>query len=85
VQLPWEYEWSSCRAYALGEANELLSYKVWYQDLGSEAARRQERWRVFLLGDDSKEEIGEEAGVEAGVTETMREGGNKAGRCKLGS
>jgi putative transposase len=54
---PWGYEWSSCRAYALGVADGLLDYNVWYQELAGEPARRQQRWREFLLGDDPKEEM----------------------------
>jgi hypothetical protein len=57
VQLPWEYRWSSCPAYALGAANPLLSYNVWYQSLAADAAGRQQRWREFLLGDDPHEEL----------------------------
>ena len=45
VAEPWTYRWSSCRAYALGEPDSLLSYNVWYQGLGSEAVQRQQRWR----------------------------------------
>jgi putative transposase len=37
----WEYRWSSCRAYALGEPDPLLSYNVWYQTLGADAGQRQ--------------------------------------------
>jgi hypothetical protein len=32
MSVPWEYEWSSCRAYALGASDPLLSYNVWYRD-----------------------------------------------------
>src|SRR5208282_4177574 len=56
VELPWEYRWSSCPAYALGVADALLCYNVWYQGLGDDAGRRQQRWREFLLGDDPHEE-----------------------------
>jgi hypothetical protein len=34
----------------------LLSYNVWYQDLAPDAARRQRRWREFLLAEDPNEE-----------------------------
>jgi putative transposase len=54
---PWQYGWSSCRAYALGEADPLLCYNVWYQSLGSEPGVRQQRWREFLLGADPHEEV----------------------------
>jgi putative transposase len=52
----WGYRWSSCRAYALGVQDSLLSYNVWYRDLGPDAPRRQQRWREFLLGEDPHEE-----------------------------
>jgi putative transposase len=54
---PWEYPWSSCRAYALGEANPLLSPNGWYQELSPEPARRQVLWRDFLTRGDPKEAI----------------------------
>jgi putative transposase len=57
VTQPWEYRWSSCSAYALGVPQPRLSYNVWYCDLGSDATRRQQRWREFLLGDDPNEEV----------------------------
>src|SRR5439155_6771216 len=53
---PWDYRWSSCRAYALGASDVLLSYNVWYGTLATEAAVRQQRWRDFLLGEDAREE-----------------------------
>jgi len=52
----WEYRWSSCRAYALGEADGLLAANPWYEQLAVEPARRQALWREFLLGEDPKEE-----------------------------
>jgi putative transposase len=57
VAAPWQYEWSSCRAYALGVADPLLAYNVWYRALASDAQGREQRWREFLLEDDAKEEI----------------------------
>jgi putative transposase len=53
--LPWEYRWSSCRAYALGEADELLTPNPWYEALSPDPGRRQQLWREFLLGEDPKE------------------------------
>src|SRR5947209_7639206 len=55
VAVPWAYRWSSCRAYALGEADGLLSPNPWYEALSPEVARRQELWRAFLVGEDAKE------------------------------
>jgi putative transposase len=56
VGVPWDYRWSSARAYALGEGDPLLAANPWYEALSPEAARRQALWRDFLLGDDPKEE-----------------------------
>jgi putative transposase len=44
VTEPWAYRWSSSRAYALGEADPLLSYNLWYRTLGASAEERQARW-----------------------------------------
>ena len=57
ITVPREYEWSSCRAYALGAPDPLLSYNVWYRELAQNEQGRQQRWREFLLGDDPKEEL----------------------------
>jgi putative transposase len=57
VPEPWLYRWSSCPAYALGVPDPLLSYNVWYQSLGADAAQRQQRWREFLMADDRHEEV----------------------------
>jgi putative transposase len=57
VEQPWDYPWSSCRTYALGQADDLLTLHPYYLELGAEPARRQERWRAFLLDSDPKEEI----------------------------
>jgi putative transposase len=55
VVLPWEYRWSSCRAYALGEADRLLATNPWYEALSPDQGRCQALWREFLLGSDAKE------------------------------
>ncbi len=57
VQAPWEYPWSSCRAYAWGEPNALLARNSWYDDLGQEPQIRQCRWREFLEGEDPSEPV----------------------------
>jgi putative transposase len=56
VAAPWDWPWSSCRAQALGEANDLVDPNPYYLELGADPARRQQRWREFLLGEDPKEE-----------------------------
>ena len=52
---PWAYPWSSCRVYAVGEADPLLTLNPRYEELSPAVARRQARWREFLCGDDPKE------------------------------
>jgi putative transposase len=55
VERPWEYRWSSCRAYALGEVDPLLATNASYLALGATPQRRQALWQAFLLGEDPKE------------------------------
>jgi len=55
VSLPWDYPWSSCRYYALGEANALLSENPCYSEFAATAGRRQQLWQEFLLAEDPKE------------------------------
>jgi putative transposase len=53
---PWQYPWSSARAYALGQADALLAENAEYLGLAPGAERRQQLWREFLVGDDPREE-----------------------------
>jgi putative transposase len=55
--VPWEYEWSSCRTYALGEANELLTENPCYTERCDTAAARQEWWRRFLMEEDPRQKV----------------------------
>jgi REP element-mobilizing transposase RayT len=55
VAAPWDYAWSSCRAYALGAVDALLAPNPWYETFGAQAGSRQEHWRGFLIGEDMKE------------------------------
>ena len=57
VAEPWQYLWSSARAYALGEADPLLAENPEYLALAEAPARRQQLWREFLLADDPREEV----------------------------
>ena len=57
VEEPWAYQWSSCRAYALGEADPLLTEDPYYTELAADPCRRQARWREFLLSADPGEEV----------------------------
>jgi putative transposase len=54
---PWQYPWSSCRAYALGEPDPLLAENPWYQELAAKEAARRQRWREFLLAEDPREPV----------------------------
>jgi putative transposase len=53
---PWEYGWSSARAYALGQTDPLLAQNAEYLALAQDAVRRQELWREFLMKEDPVEE-----------------------------
>ncbi len=55
VGQPWDYPWSSARAYALGATDVLLAPNPWYEELAATPRQRQELWRQFLLGDDPRE------------------------------
>jgi len=57
VQSPWDYPWSSCRAYASGEPNALLARNSWYEDLGQRPEFRQGRWREFPEDADPSEPV----------------------------
>jgi putative transposase len=55
VVQPWDYPWSSCRAYALGEADPLVTIDPAYLELSPDPGRRQQLWREFLVGEDPRE------------------------------
>ena len=57
VKAPWDYAWSSCRAYALGEPDALLTEDPEYAELSPAPARRQSLWREFLMGEDLREGV----------------------------
>ncbi|MGA7501479.1 MAG: hypothetical protein WBX00_32505, partial [Isosphaeraceae bacterium] len=56
VTEPWQYAWSSCRAYASGAADPLLAENSFYLEWGEDDASRQRRWREFLTQEDPKEQ-----------------------------
>lgn len=56
VAEPSAYRWSSAAYYALGTPDPLVDENALYTGLSAEPARRQERWREFLVGDDPKED-----------------------------
>jgi putative transposase len=55
VSAPWDYPWSSCRAYACGAADPLLTEDPCYTELSPDPGRRQQLWREFVSGDDPRE------------------------------
>jgi putative transposase len=57
VEAAWQYPWSSCRHYALGEPDALLADNPWYDAYATTPEQRQERWRLFLQGGDPAEPI----------------------------
>jgi putative transposase len=52
--VPWDYRWSSCRAYALGQADGLLDENPCYRELAAEPQRRHSLWQAFVLGEDAR-------------------------------
>ena len=52
---PWAYPWLSAGAYALGEADPLVTEDPYYTELSPHDSRRRELWREFLLGEDVRE------------------------------
>jgi putative transposase len=56
VTEPWQYAWSSCRAYATGATDTLLAEISYYLELGGDDGSRQRRWREFLMQEDPKEQ-----------------------------
>jgi putative transposase len=77
---PWQYVWSSSRAYALGEANTLLAENPCYVELASEAERRQQLWREFLQGEDPREEAVRRGDWAIGDEEFQRDWAHTHGR-----
>ncbi|MGA7498869.1 MAG: hypothetical protein WBX00_19235 [Isosphaeraceae bacterium] len=55
LSAPWQYAWSSCRAYASGAADPLLAESSFYLEWGGDDGSRQQRWREFLTREDPKE------------------------------
>jgi putative transposase len=52
VAQPWEDAWSSCRAYASGAEDPLLTRSSYYLELGADDSSRQRNWRKSLTGED---------------------------------
>jgi putative transposase len=53
---PWDYGWSSARAYALGVTDVHLADNAEYLALADTASRRQKAWRAFLMAEDPRED-----------------------------
>jgi hypothetical protein len=56
TELPWEYGGSSCRAYALGQVDPLVTDSPCFVKLAPSQDRRAEQWRAFLVAEDPREE-----------------------------
>src|SRR2546427_9123822 len=80
VSAPWEYRWSRCRAYALGEPDPLLSGNPSYLELSPEPARRQALWRDFLVEADPKDALVREDSWVLGDEAFRRQAAVLAGR-----
>ena len=54
VERPWDYEWSSCRVYALGIDDGITERNPFYNGFGTTDEERQFRYREWLMdgGDD---------------------------------
>src|SRR5262249_43184211 len=57
VAAPWDYPWSSCRAYACGAADPLLTEDPCYTEVSPDPARPQQLWREFVCCDDPREAV----------------------------
>jgi putative transposase len=57
VAVPWDYPWSSSRAYALGATDPLLTEDPCYTELSPDPARRRQLWREFLCDEDPREDV----------------------------
>ena len=57
VSEPSQYRWSSYRANALGEEDEMIAPHALYLTLGSTAATRQENWREMCREAISPEDL----------------------------
>jgi putative transposase len=54
VQEPWDYAWSSCKHYALGVADPLVTESPSYTEFGADPQRRRMLWQDFLVHDDER-------------------------------
>jgi putative transposase len=55
IQEPWDYAWSSCRYYALGTVDPLITESPSYTEFGADPGRRRQLWREFLMHEDERE------------------------------
>jgi len=61
VANPWDDPWSSCRVYARGERDALITEDPCYTELSLGPKRRCQLWQEFLGAEDPLEE-----GVQGG-------------------
>ncbi len=80
VSEPWTYPWSSCRAYALGERDPLVSENPCYTELSPDVGRRRELWREFLAGEDVRETAIRQGNWAIGDDDFRRRMGEALGR-----
>jgi putative transposase len=57
VTEPWAYPWSSCRFYALGASDPLVTEDRCYTELSPDLQRRRALWQDFLMGEDVRAEV----------------------------
>jgi putative transposase len=57
IAQPWDYRWSSCRHYSLGETDALVATDPDYLELSPDPEPRQQRWREFVVGEDVREAV----------------------------
>ena len=55
VELPWDYEWSSCKAYVLGLDDGLTDEDSFYRSMGRSRKERQEAYRNWLMEGEDKQ------------------------------
>jgi putative transposase len=54
VKRPWDYEWSSCKVYALGINDGLTEQNVYYRAFGTTDGERQSAYRKWLMGGEDE-------------------------------
>ena len=88
VEVPWDYPWSSARAYALGQNDALTSVETntGYQSIGRDQDERQAEWRKFLQDSSSStdEPLFRNGGIAIGTKDFQERVRLKKGRPAYG-